>query len=85
MVPTWEHATAESQFPYGMRDAATTYASSASNDVAAYEDLPDHHLLAVRNLVATTTTSRTMALPASCPSRPRTGMWSGTFPVCQTQ
>jgi hypothetical protein len=40
MVPTWEHATAESQFPYGMRDAATTYASSASNDVAAYEDLP---------------------------------------------
>jgi hypothetical protein len=37
-----------------MRNAATVYALSASTDVAAYEDLPDHHLLAVRNLVATT-------------------------------
>jgi hypothetical protein len=31
-----------------------TYASSVSTDVAAYEDLPAHHLLAVRNLIATT-------------------------------
>jgi hypothetical protein len=30
------------------------YASSASTDVAAYEDLLGHHLLAVRNLIATT-------------------------------
>jgi hypothetical protein len=30
------------------------YASSASTDVAAYEDVPDHHLLAVRNLIAST-------------------------------
>jgi hypothetical protein len=37
-----------------MRNAATTYASSASTDVAAYEDLLGHHLLAVRNLMATT-------------------------------
>jgi hypothetical protein len=37
-----------------MRNDATTYASSASTDVAAYEDLPGHHLLAVRNLIATT-------------------------------
>jgi hypothetical protein len=37
-----------------MRNAATAYASSASTDVAAYEDLPGHHLLAVRNLIATT-------------------------------
>jgi hypothetical protein len=37
-----------------MCNAATAYASSASTDVAAYEDLPSHHLLAVRNLVATT-------------------------------
>jgi hypothetical protein len=29
-----------------MRNAATAYASSASTDVVAYEDLPDHHLLA---------------------------------------
>jgi hypothetical protein len=37
-----------------MRNTATTYTSSASTDVAAYEDLPGHHLLAVRNLIATT-------------------------------
>jgi hypothetical protein len=37
-----------------MRNAAATYASSASTDVAAYEDLPSHHLLAVRNLIPTT-------------------------------
>jgi hypothetical protein len=37
-----------------MRNAATAYASSASTDVAAYEDLPSHHLLAVRNLIAST-------------------------------
>jgi hypothetical protein len=37
-----------------MRNATTTYASSVSTDAAAYEDLPDHHLLAVRNLITTT-------------------------------
>jgi hypothetical protein len=37
-----------------MRNAATAYTSSASTDVVAYEDLPGQHLLAVRNLVATT-------------------------------
>jgi hypothetical protein len=37
-----------------MRNAAMAYASSASTDVAAYEDLPGHHLLAARNLIATT-------------------------------
>jgi hypothetical protein len=31
-----------------------TYASSVSTDVAAYEDLPSHHLLTVRNLIVTT-------------------------------
>jgi hypothetical protein len=30
------------------------FASSASTNVAAYEDLPGHHLLAARNLIATT-------------------------------
>jgi hypothetical protein len=44
----------EPRFPHGMRNAATSYASSANTDVAAYEDLPGHHLLAVRNLIATT-------------------------------
>jgi hypothetical protein len=37
-----------------MCNTATAYASSASTDVATYEDLPGHHLLAVRNLIATT-------------------------------
>jgi hypothetical protein len=37
-----------------MHNAATAYASSASTDVVAYEDLPGHHLLAVRNLIAST-------------------------------
>jgi hypothetical protein len=37
-----------------MRNTATDYASSASTDVAAYEDFLGHHLLAVRNLIATT-------------------------------
>jgi hypothetical protein len=37
-----------------MCNATTTYASSASTDVAVYENLPGHHLLAVRNLIATT-------------------------------
>jgi hypothetical protein len=37
-----------------MHNATTTHASSASTDVAAYEDLPCHHLLAARNLIATT-------------------------------
>jgi hypothetical protein len=35
-------------------NVAAAYASSASTDVTAYEDLPGHHLLAVRNLIATT-------------------------------
>jgi hypothetical protein len=35
-----------------MHNAATAYTSSTSTDVAAYEDLPSHHLLVVRNLIA---------------------------------
>jgi hypothetical protein len=53
-APTGERAIPEPWFPNGMHNAAMTYASSASTDVAAYEDLPGHHLLAVRNLIATT-------------------------------
>jgi hypothetical protein len=37
-----------------MHNATAAYASSASTDVAAYEDLPGYHLLAVRNLITTT-------------------------------
>jgi hypothetical protein len=42
------------RFPYGIRNAAATYASSPITDVVAYEDLPGHHMLVVRNLIATT-------------------------------
>ena len=41
-------------FPYGMRSSAMTYASSVSTDMSAYEDLPGHHLLSIRNLIAST-------------------------------
>jgi hypothetical protein len=54
VTPTEEHVTPEPRFPHGMRNAAMVYVSSASTGVAAYEDLPCHHLLAVRNLIATT-------------------------------
>jgi hypothetical protein len=37
-----------------MRNTAMAYASFASTDVAPYEDLLSHHLMAVRNLIATT-------------------------------
>jgi hypothetical protein len=53
-VPTGEHTAAGPQFPFGMHNTSETYTSSVSTDVAAYEDLPDHHLLAIRNLIATT-------------------------------
>jgi hypothetical protein len=36
-----------------MRNIAATYASSVSTDVTTYEDLLGHHLLAVRNPIAT--------------------------------
>jgi hypothetical protein len=53
-TPTGERAAVGLQFPYGMRNAAAMYASSTSTDVAAYDDLPGHHLLVVPNLIATT-------------------------------
>jgi hypothetical protein len=53
-TPAGEHEASEPRFPHGMRNVAAAYASSASTDEAAYEDLPGHHLLAVRNLIATT-------------------------------
>jgi hypothetical protein len=50
-TPTGERAAAGPQFPYGMRNTAVTYSLSFSTDMAAYEDLPGRHLLAVRNLI----------------------------------
>jgi hypothetical protein len=52
--PREERVAPKPWFPHGMRNTATAYTSSASTDVAAYEDLPGHQLLAVRNLIATT-------------------------------
>jgi hypothetical protein len=46
-TPVGEREAPGSRFPHGMRNAAVAYASSASTNVAAYEDLPSHHLLAV--------------------------------------
>jgi len=37
-----------------MRSSAMIYASSVSTDMSAYEDLPGHHLLSIRNLIAST-------------------------------
>ena len=37
-----------------MRSSVMTYASSVSTDMSAYEDLPGHHLLSIRNLIAST-------------------------------
>jgi hypothetical protein len=54
VAPTGEHTIPEPRFPHEMRNAATAYASSASTDVAVYEDLLGHHLLEVRNLIAST-------------------------------
>ena len=47
-----EGATAPSPFPFEMRNSATTYASSINTNMSTYEDLPGHHLLSGRNLIA---------------------------------
>ena len=41
-----------SPFPFGMRSTAATYASSVSTNMSMYEDLPSHHLISIRNLIA---------------------------------
>jgi hypothetical protein len=53
-TPTGERVTPEPWYPHGMHHDTTAYPSSTSTDVAAYEDLLGNHLLAVRNLIATT-------------------------------
>ena len=44
-------STSPSPFPFGMHNAAT-YASSISTNFTEYENLPGHHLLLIRNLIA---------------------------------
>src|SRR6185436_14056380 len=50
-VPPRGGSISPSPFPFGMRNAAT-YASSISTNFIEYEDLPGHHLLSIRNLIA---------------------------------
>jgi hypothetical protein len=50
-----------------MPNAVIAYASSASTDVAAYEDLPGHHMLAVRNLISTTSDESYHGLASELP------------------
>ena len=46
-------STSPSPFPFGRRNtAARTYTSSISTNFTEYEDLPGHHLLSIRNLIA---------------------------------
>jgi hypothetical protein len=68
-----------------MRNVTTVYASSASTDVAAYEDLPGHHLLVVQNFISITNDESYHGSASELPLRPRMGMWSGTSPACRTR
>ena len=43
--------TSASPFPFGMRNAAA-HASSISANFIEHEDLPGHHLLSIRSLIA---------------------------------
>jgi len=49
-----EGASRPPLYPYIMRTSVATYASSISTNMSAYEDLPGHHLLSARNLIAST-------------------------------
>jgi hypothetical protein len=79
-----ERAVVEPQFPYGMCNAVAAYASSARTDMAAYEDLPGHHLLAVRNLIATTNDESYHGSASELRPATHMGMLSGTSPACKT-
>jgi hypothetical protein len=84
-APMGVRAVSEPRFPHEMRNTATAYASSASIDMAAYEDLPGQHLLALRNLIASTNDESyhgsvsELHLPLHMDTR------SGTSPVCRTR
>jgi len=52
-VPPGGGSTSASPFPFGMRNAAT-HASSTSANFIEHEDLPGHHLLSIRSLIAST-------------------------------
>jgi hypothetical protein len=68
-----------------MRNAGMAYALSASTDVAVYEDLPGHHLLAVRSLIAYTNDESCHGSASELPPATSHGMRSGTSPAYWTQ
>lgn len=43
-----------SPHPFGLRNNVAAYASSVSTNMSAYDDLPDHHLVSIHNLIAST-------------------------------
>ena len=45
--------TAPLMLPYGLKNAAASYASSVSTSLSAYVDLPRHHLRSTFDLIAT--------------------------------
>ena len=51
LVPPNGGSTSASPFPFGMRNTAT-HASSIGTNFVKHEDLPGHHLLSIRSLVA---------------------------------
>jgi hypothetical protein len=53
-VPVEENVSRLPLHPYGMRTPTATYASSVSTNLSAYEDLPWHHLLSIRDLIKST-------------------------------
>jgi len=60
------------ELPFGLRNAAATYASSVSTSLSAYTDLPGHHLRSTLYLIATPPVS-------SYPEDPTSGddEWAG--------
>lgn len=49
-----QHAAPASSYLYGLRNNTVVYASSVSISMSAYDDLPDHQLVSVRNLITST-------------------------------
>jgi len=60
-----EIAAAPPELPFGLRNAAATYASSASTSLSAYAELPGHHLRSTLDLVSTPPVSSYLEDPTS--------------------
>jgi len=65
-------AAAPPELPFGLRNAAATYASSVSTSLSAYADLPGHHLRSALDLISTPPVSSYPEDPTSCDDK-----WAG--------